>query len=867
VLAASAAATLAGSLLLIPVGEPVASAATSLPPGFRLDPISTGQPPYGLSTFELLPTGGMLTLGRAGLLTFVPAAGTPRQVGQLDGVYSYGDLGALGLALAPDYAETGHVYLYYVLTTAAGPSGRVARWTVPNPASPDALVEPKVLLDVPLRDHYHGGGTVLVGDDGNLLVGIGDSAVTSRADYRALDAQRLDTPFGKLLRIRASDGTGVADNPYFDAADPTSWRSRVLAYGLRNPFRFWIDPDSHRIILGDVGWTTTEELDVITAGANYGWPCYEGTARQVGYAGYAVCQELYAKPLQPALPLWTYPHAGSHASVVGGMRYTGTAYPSAYRGAYFFGDYSRQSLWTMGLNDSAALTRAPESNGFGREVGAVVAVKALAGGDIHVADLISGNVLRLSYAPGNRPPTPAVAVSGNPDTLTVELDAAGSSDLDADQLSYVWDLGDGASASGVTVTHTYAAADTYQATLTVADGVGEPVTQSFTVVPANHRPVLQVSAPGGSTTYRVGDPVDFSGTGVDEEDGELTVTWQPAMVHCPFVDSCHRHPGEASTGPTFHDTFPDHGGNTRMEVTATVTDKAGVQAQSVFTALPRLRRLSVAAPVPVLIDGVAGGEADVVAGATASLEAPATLGPFSFVSWSDGGARQHEVTVPDDDLSLTATYRSAIDSEYARLGGTTSYLGDPLGPERDILGGRVRSYARGDLYWSAVTGTHAVRDAFRARYDALGGAATFGFPTADQGRLAGGWRMTFQRGQIFWLAATGAHEVHGSILAKYLALGGPAVIGFPTTDETAGWDKLGRYNEFQSGAVHWSSTTSAHWLHGRVRGTWKALGAGASRLGYPTTDEYVVSGGQRVRFAGGTITWLRASNRTSVAYR
>lgn len=94
-------------------------------------------------------------------------------------------------------------------------------------------------------------------------------------------------------------------------------------------------------------------------GANAGWPCYKGTQRTT-FASYDVCARLYAA-VSAQLPIHTYLKNGVQASVVGGIHYSGTSYPAAYRGAWFVGDYSRQTLWSLATDTSGPLTRAPES--------------------------------------------------------------------------------------------------------------------------------------------------------------------------------------------------------------------------------------------------------------------------------------------------------------------------------------------------------------------------------------------------------------------------------------------------------------------------------------------------------------------------
>ena len=115
-----------------------------------------------------------------------------------------------------------------------------------------------------------------------------------RKIVRAFRAQLLNSHNGKLLRIDPVTGNGVSSNPYYSAAQPRSPKSRVWAFGLRNPYRFSIKAgtgstnpaagDVGEIYVGDVGWNTYEEVSIITkGGVNCGWPLFEGLTAQPGY--------------------------------------------------------------------------------------------------------------------------------------------------------------------------------------------------------------------------------------------------------------------------------------------------------------------------------------------------------------------------------------------------------------------------------------------------------------------------------------------------------------------------------------------------------------------------------------------------------
>src|SRR6185436_20286661 len=98
----------------------------------------------------------------------------------------------------------------------------------------------------------------------------------------------------------------------------------VFAYGLRNPFRITIQPDTGLLWVGDVGQVTWEEIDVVRAGDDLGWPQCEG------FEPTATC------PGGSVPPVHVYGHEGDGASVTGGVFYTGSQFAPAYRGSYFF---------------------------------------------------------------------------------------------------------------------------------------------------------------------------------------------------------------------------------------------------------------------------------------------------------------------------------------------------------------------------------------------------------------------------------------------------------------------------------------------------------------------------------------------------
>ncbi len=791
--------------------------AVGLPASFQLLDIATGQDDFRLTDFAWLNDGGLLTIGKAGTVTFVPPGGSPRTVvtEPVPTVRATGDHGMLGLALANDYATTGRLYLSYDKGVPGTPGfGMVEEWKASPPGSPTTLTRTKAVIDgttSPLLNQKgvnHGIDTVLVAPDNTLFVSIGDDT-GNNGDVQTLRSQDLNQPYGKVLHVMP-DGKGVPSNPFYSAANPTSWRSRIHAYGLRNPFRLTLDPRSGVPQVGDVGWNATEEINAMAPGANGGWPCYEGTS-QTTFSSQAVCKSLYAAG-SAQTPLWSYEHAGVGASITAGMFYAGTSYPEKYRNSHFFGDYARRQLWTIATDPSGVVTRAPEANGFASDAGGPVAFHPGPNGDVTYADVLTGNVRRLVYRPGNREPVARFTTTTDPTTRTVNFSAAESYDQDGDALTFSWNFGDGTGTeSGVTTSHTFGTDDPVQVTLTVQDQPGDSSSVTKPVYPGNHAPQLTMSQPVG--TFKVGDRVVLAASATDLEDGAPTVKWDTALEHCPFAGVCHRHPEDTVTGPSYDHEFTDHGADTTMLVTARVEDSKGAVASQTFEAKPTLRTIAVNSSLPVTINGETVASAQVVAGSTVQLRAPASSGYMVFQSWSDGGAAAaRSFTMPNENRTLSTTYVTAIAKKYAELGGSASFLKGAIGAEYDVAGGRARNYTGGRLYWTP---------------------------------------------------GVAVHEVHGPILTKYLAAGGPASYGFPTTDVMPVTAPNGSFTHFTGGrSIFYSATTKAHLVYGAIRTKYASMNYQKSCLKFPTTDRFAITGGFRNRFTGGTITW---QNKTQSA--
>ena len=248
------------------------------------------------------------------------------------------------------------------------------------------------------------------------------------------DAVGLD---GTILRVDPATGAAMAGNPL--AANPDSNARRIIAYGLRNPFRMAVRPGTQEIWIGDVGYNTWEEIDRIASASdavveNFGWPCYEGTPKQSAYdaANLNLCENLYATPTAVTPPYFSYHHLedvvpgepcpNGSSSISAIAFYTGAGYPASYAGALFFADYSRQCMWVMpkganGQPDPAAVAI------FGAGVSRPVDLKAGPGGDLFYVDLLGGTIRRIQYTGANQSPTAVIqaAPTSGPVPLPVHL--------------------------------------------------------------------------------------------------------------------------------------------------------------------------------------------------------------------------------------------------------------------------------------------------------------------------------------------------------------------------------------------------------------------------------------------------------------
>lgn len=197
--------------------------------------------------------------------------------------------------------------------------------------------------------------------------------------------------------------------------------------------------------------------------------------------------------------------------------------------------------------------------------------------------------------------------------------------------------------------------------------------------------------------------------------------------------------------------------------------------------------------------------------------------------------------------------RGGVKNRYVTLSGTASYLGFPTSSEIIANNGVFQRFEGGNIYWSSDTGAWNTRGAIQSRYLVLQGTRSIlGFPIADESTVSGGSYQPFQKGSIYWSAATGTHQIYGAINSRYQALGGASGnLGFPTSAETGGANSS--YQSFENGAIYWSPKTGAWPISNSMQSHYSAFGGNSGQLGHPIGSEKETSDGLYQSFENGAI--------------
>src|SRR5213082_1697314 len=598
----------------------------TLPSGFVETTVASGI--ASPTAMAIAPNGRIFVCSQTGALRVIKNGvllATPFVTLSVDSV---GERGLLGVAFDPHFTLNHYIYLYYTVPRTPA-HNRVVRFTangdVVLPGSRVILLE----LDPLSTATNHNGGALHFGPDGNLYIAVGDNAKGS-------SSQNLSNLLGKILLI-APDGTIPPDNPFVQS---TTARHEIWALGLRNPFTFAFRGTTNFMYINDVGQSTWEEIDLGQAGSNYGWPATEGPTTNPAYQS----------------PIYYYGHSDGCA-ITGGTFYSPSTpnFPPSYVGKYFFGDYC--SGFIRMLDPSTA-----KASGFISGASQPVDIQVGADGSLYYLARGTGSVMKIRYTTNSSPvittqPTSQLVSVGNPVTFS-------SLPVALLPISYQW-MRNGVNISGANA-RTYRIASTTlsdngaRSRVRLSNAFGNTLSNVATLsVTSDKPPTSQILTPAVGTTYFGGMVVNYSGSASDVEDGDLPAsafTWQVDFHHDshvhPFIP-----PTTGSKTGTF--TIPNRGevsSNVYYRIILTVKDSAGLTRTVTRDILPRKADMTFAttpAGLQITLDGEQRVTPFTVTGVVGIIRAiaapsPQTLNGLSYVfqSWSDGGARSHEIRTP-----------------------------------------------------------------------------------------------------------------------------------------------------------------------------------------------------------------------------
>ena len=317
-------------------------------------------------------------------------------------VVTAGECGLLGIAFDPNYAANKHVFLHY---NAGSPiETRIVRYTM-NPGGTSLGSPFPIFSFQQTSETNHKGGAINFGVGGYLFMMTGDGGGGNDPNNYA---QTPNSFFGKILRIDVNVDDFPSDsNQNYGIPSSNPWvgvsgvNPEIWGFGMRNPFRWSIDPVTGGLLIADVGQDAYEELNYEPASTgmrNYGWNMREALHAS-GNSGPA-----FFTPLTN--PILEYSH-GFGETIIGGFIYRGTALDSSFQGKYFFADYISAKIASIPFSLSGVEANSVAQSSIANHTSAInislagdaisgpVSVTPDANGEIMICDLNNGTLIRL----------------------------------------------------------------------------------------------------------------------------------------------------------------------------------------------------------------------------------------------------------------------------------------------------------------------------------------------------------------------------------------------------------------------------------------------------------------------------------------
>lgn len=396
------------ALLSVALAAPTAARAETLQPIGTFDkPIYVTSDPGDANRLFVVERAGVIERVEGGSVGVL--ADLREEVGCLEDECS-GERGLLSMAPAPGFSTNGRFFVDYADDVTGSIHVDELQARAPTAEAPISTLRPLLTIPHPGAAN-HNGGQLQFGPEGDLFISTGDGG---GADDEFHNAQSLSSLLGKLLRVNPhQSGVGgytvPADNPFASLTPPYD---TIWSYGLRNPFRFSFDSQTHDLVIGDVGEGSWEEVDYapapgLGAGNDWGWNCREGA--HAGPATDACEGGTFVDPV------FEYPHEGGACAIIGGYVARDHSLGALY-GRYVYGDLCTGEVRSLDLADPAASDRStgivvPNLNSFGEDAcGRLYTVS----GDGEVSRLVGaipvGCVQPKAAPPAAVPPTGFIGV-------------------------------------------------------------------------------------------------------------------------------------------------------------------------------------------------------------------------------------------------------------------------------------------------------------------------------------------------------------------------------------------------------------------------------------------------------------------------
>ncbi|GAB3720898.1 PQQ-dependent sugar dehydrogenase [Amycolatopsis oliviviridis] len=856
---------------------PSAQAAPVLPTGFALFDTPTGQQAGDLTDAAYLPDGSALTVGRLGSVQLTPQGGQPVQIASLPvhtagslgltGVAVAPDFATSRAVYTTRAVTTGSTAAFRLSKWKAGGTG------APTSLAEESTVlefpvnaDNKGIQDVAVDP----SGTslwVAVGD--NATVRSAGDATKDNVDPFALRALDPAHPTGKILRVDL-DGRGMPENPFYDSTAPQSWKSRNYVSGLRDP-RIALDPRGG-VVVTDIGWASRHEVDLAFPGQNLKWPCWEGTTRTPGYRDAPACANVAnVNPLGETVHgtadtiVGGVPYTGvSYPEAFRGIHFV------ANKGAQTLSTLGFDSKGTVtqslavvasAIGDPVAVLTAPN--------GDIVVADATTATLRRLSYKPANKAPRASFTATTDPATRTVSfdasTSDDPDRegLTYQWTFGDGGTGTGKTVSHSYSAADPVTVS-LAVSDPHGAVSNISQTVVPAEASPtiEILPPTATVFSVNETVSVGANAEdpteGPLTVSWRAERLHCPRNSACEVNQLKTGTGLAFSISFPSETDTRVLITATTTNNRNVTTSKRYTANPRL---ARLTVVGNHPAQIKVGANEEASRLvTVGAPVLMTAPSVSLDAANFVRWADNQSTDPV-----------------RQIVVPGGGLGLRADYQTPIEKRYADEAPLRALVGTPVGLELIEGDGHWQLYTTGRVYWTQMHGARVVAGEILTKYVALGAHAFLGSPKTDElvarkdnGRyndFTGG--PTTGAGSIYWTSSIGAMAIYGTIRAKWMetdAENGP--LGFPTTDEVSTPDGIGRVNHFfrNNASIYWTAATGAHFLMGRIWQKWGSLGW-ETFFGYPTTDEMATPDnvGRYNHFSGnGSIYWSPSTDAFEV---